>query len=233
LNYEPVSGTTFKAIYGTAFRAPNAYESDYVAPGYEGNHSLGPEKITSAKLVLEQRLDRQYRVTIAGFYDHLQDLISQREDLLTGDFQFVNTDDVISRGFDAELVGAWEGGWRARASYTFAETHDQGTERRLSNSPEHLAKFNLVAPLWKEKVFAGVEAQWMSSRDTIAGSKVPAHIVCNVTLLAGEIVRNVEFSASIYNLFDERYRDPVSADFVQDRIEQPGRTFRVKLSYRF
>jgi len=42
-----------------------------------------------------------------------------------------------------------------------------------------------------------------------------------------------EYSASLYNVFDKRYGDPVSADFKQETILQEGRTFRVKLTYRF
>jgi iron complex outermembrane receptor protein len=40
-------------------------------------------------------------------------------------------------------------------------------------------------------------------------------------------------SASIYNLFDRHYSDPVSPEFTQPSIVQNGRTFRVKLTYKF
>jgi iron complex outermembrane receptor protein len=54
-----------------------------------------------------------------------------------------------------------------------------------------------------------------------------------LTLLSREVVKGLELSASIYNLFDREYADPVSDDFTQDTIEQDGRTFRVKATYRF
>ena len=49
----------------------------------------------------------------------------------------------------------------------------------------------------------------------------------------GQDVKNLEFSGSIYNLFDKKYHDPASPDFSQDLNPQDGRTFRVKLTYKF
>jgi outer membrane receptor protein involved in Fe transport len=58
-------------------------------------------------------------------------------------------------------------------------------------------------------------------------------VTANFTLFSRELIKNLEASASLYNLFDRRYRDPVAGDFRQAAIEQDGRTFRVKLTYRF
>jgi len=46
-------------------------------------------------------------------------------------------------------------------------------------------------------------------------------------------MKNFEASVSVYNLFDYRYGDPASLEHVQDVIQQDGRNFRLKLSYRF
>ena len=145
--FSPREWTTFKALYGQAFRAPNAYEFDYVAPGYAANHNLTPERIRSAELVWEQGLARDYRLTLSAFYNDLRDLISQREDAVSGDLYFVNTDQVSARGTEVEIEAVWQNGWRARVSYTFVEARDEQTGAHLSNSPRHLGKFNGVAPL--------------------------------------------------------------------------------------
>ena len=44
-----------------------------------------------------------------------------------------------------------------RMSYTYQETQDQHTGARLTNSPRHIAKVNLLAPLFQDKLFAGTE----------------------------------------------------------------------------
>ena len=62
---------------------------------------------------------------------------------------------------------------------------------------------------------------------------MPGYETVNFTLFSREVVRGLEASLSLYNLLDERYRDPVSPNFTQTSIEQDGRTFRFKLTYRF
>jgi iron complex outermembrane receptor protein len=91
----------------------------------------------------------------------------------------------------------------------------------------------LSVPLWQDKVFASAQLVAMSGRDTVrAGSVGPVWLV-NATLFSQKIAKGLEISGSVYNLLNQHYRDPVSADFTQDSIEQDGRQFRVKLTYRF
>jgi iron complex outermembrane receptor protein len=68
---------------------------------------------------------------------------------------------------------------------------------------------------------------------TVQGQPAGGFAVVNLTLFSANLIKNVEFSGSVYNLLDRRYVDPASAFHVQDVIEQDGRTFRVKLTYRF
>ena len=82
-------------------------------------------------------------------------------------------------------------------------------------------------------VFASAELQTMSGRDTVRGGRVGAVWLANATLFSRELVKGLEVSASVYNLFNQRYRDPAADDFTQESIRQDGRTFRVKLTYRF
>ena len=73
----------------------------------------------------------------------------------------------------------------------------------------------------------------MGARQTIAGGEVRGALIPNLTLFSTGLLKNVELSASIYNLFDHSYEDPGSEEHRQDTILQDGRTFRVKLTYRF
>jgi outer membrane receptor for ferrienterochelin and colicins len=47
------------------------------------------------------------------------------------------------------------------------------------------------------------------------------------------LLKGLEMSASVYNLLDETYDDPSTPFHRQDAIEQDGRAFRLKLTYRF
>jgi iron complex outermembrane receptor protein len=106
-----------------------------------------------------------------------------------------------------------------------------------------MLKFNISAPVVTEKLLAGLELQYVSSRHTIftdpntaatdTGADAPAYTVVNFTLLSRDVVKNLEVSASIYNLLGDSYTDPSTAGHIQDQIPQEGRSFRLKLTYRF
>ena len=132
-----------------------------------------------------------------------------------------------------ELEGKWEHGFEGRASYTYQESEDESTGQELENSPRHLAKFNLAAPVIKEKLFAGAEVQYTSSRKTVQGNRASGFWLTNLTLSTPRLWERVALSASVYNLFDKGYGDPGSTEHLQDVIEQDGRTFRVKVTASF
>ena len=233
LIYSPRHETTLKFLYGTAFRAPNAYESYFEDGGLttKVNPDLKPETVTTYELVGEQGIGNHLRASVSGFYSKTKDLIGSVIDPSDELYIYDNADTVKAYGTEVELDGRWSNGMRGRASYAFTETDDQSTGKRLDNSPQHLVKLNLVAPLYEDKAFAGFELQYTSSRNTFEGGKVDGFTVANLTLSAQKFWRGLEASASVYNLFNEKFSDP-SASFPY-AIEQDGTTFRVKLTYHF
>jgi len=233
LLYRPWSSSTFKFIFGQAFRAPNAYELYYIQPTYKSNPNLRPETIQSYELVWEQALPGHLRASGSLFLNQIDSLIGQSYDSIDHKNFFANLDQVDDRGFETELEGRWAGGLRARASYAFSQAINSATHQALNNSPRHLGKINLAVPLWQEKIFAGLEFQATSSRTTVQGNQINGFWVANATLFSHELVKNLEASVSVYNLFDAAYGDPVSTDYKQDIIPRDGRSFRLKLTYKF
>jgi iron complex outermembrane receptor protein len=67
----------------------------------------------------------------------------------------------------------------------------------------------------------------------LPGATAAAFSVVNFTLFSQNLIKNLDVSASVYNLFDERYGDPSTRFHLQDILERDGRTFRIKLAYRF
>lgn len=249
--YSPWESSTFKFLYGQAFRAPNAYELYYAGIGSRANPGLQPETIRSYELVWEQRFGPRWRTSVSAFWNDVADLINQELDpgadpASTDDdlFFFGNVGSAVARGVEFEVESKLPWGLRTLASYTFTDTEDQATGQGLDNSPQHLGKLNLSLPLWREKVFAGLEVQAMSSRKTVAGNESGAFCIANFTLFSRELVKGLELSASIYNLFDQRYTHPVSGDFTYtgpvsgtpialDTVRQDGRQFRIKATWKF
>jgi outer membrane receptor for ferrienterochelin and colicins len=233
LIYNPFRDTTLKLLYGTAFRAPNVYERFFQGLGFKANPDLQPETITTYELILEQYLGAHLRGTASAFYYSLDNLITQRTDPIDGLRVFQNVGEVTAYGVELELEGKWATGWMGRVSYTYRQTEDQQTGARLTNSPLHMAKLNLLAPIFQDKFFAGLEMQYMSERKTLAGRHTPGFFLTHLTLFNQNVLKGLEISASVYNLFDTRYGDPGGEEHRQDVIPQDGRSFRVKLTYGF
>lgn len=230
LIYNPFEHSTIKAIYGTAFRAPNFLElSD---PRFK---NINPEDITSYDLVLEQEICRNLRASASGFYNRMNDLIVFTD----GKYQNI---DVESEGIEFALQGAWQNGISGRASYTLQDARNLSTSLTLPDSPHNLVRLNLTAPLIKDKVFASLEFQFTDQRSTLfttatgqtlPGQNVGAYNIVNFNVFSKNLIKGLEISASIYNLFDERYSDPASTQHLQAQLPQDGRSFRFKLTYHF
>jgi len=233
LIWGPAPGTALKALYGRAYRAPNAYELYLDAPGSRrANPSLQPETVDTYELVAEQELPAGLRVAASAYVYDVDDLISHTRDG-AGILMFENVDSVRARGFELELDGAWAWGFLFRASWAIQRTEDGRTRAELDNSPRHLFKLNASLPVYRDLVHAGLEAQLGSGVETRAGNQTSPSFLVNTTLRGKTPLRNLEWSVSLYNLLDDAYAQPGSTNHVQDEIPQDGRSFRVKAAYRF
>jgi outer membrane receptor protein involved in Fe transport len=197
---------------------------------------LAPETVRSYELVYEQYLPAQMRVSLSGFLQQTEDLIGPALDPVDERYYYGNLGAADSHGVEFEVEHQGPRGLRVRASYSWQQTKDGVTGLELSNAPRHLAKANVAVPLGWEKLMAGLEFQYSSRANTIAGRITPYaddYWVMNATLWGRELLKNLELSVTLYNLFDQAIAFPASDEFRSDLIEQDGRTFRVKATYRF
>jgi outer membrane receptor for ferrienterochelin and colicins len=238
LIYAPWQSTTFKLLYGEAFRAPNQSELHNEVGTITPNPNLKPEKLDTLEFIIEHYFTQQLRGELNVFRTEIHDNI--RSAPVGNQSQFRNIGDVESIGVEGQVENSWGDGFQGRISYSWQDTRDINTGERLSNSPEHMVKLNLIAPLWQDKVFLGFETQYMSNRiiqkkdsNRNLGGNVDDYVISNITLFTQNWVKGLELSAGIYNLFDQRYFDPASADFRQNAIQQDSLTFRVKGSMDF
>lgn len=232
--YNPSKKTTIKLLYGGAFRAPTPYELYWQQRGAtKSNPNLRPEGSNTTELVLEKSLKKRFRLTATGFVYRINDLITQETDPADNLLVYNNGGTIQGKGLELELGGKWPSGLQGRMSYMFQDSRNEQTGNILRNSPKHLAQLNLIIPLFDRKTFAGLDMQYLSKRRTGTGNFADGYFVSNLTLFRKKLKRGFEFSASIYNLFDRRYGDPGSEEHVQEAIQQDGRSFRVKLAYRF
>ena len=227
LIYSPWEKTTLKLIYGQAFRSPSAYELRLA-----GNLRLGPEKIKTSEVQFERRFTAHLRLDASAFYNIMDDLITQKNDPVTGQSEFDNLIGVRTKGVEFEFDGRWPSGWETRLAYTAQDSRNVNADGPENNAPKQLPKVNLIAPLLPRRLFASFEGQYVSDRTTFQNTEIGSYFLSNATLYTPDIVRGLTLSLSAYNLFDRRYSDPGSAGLVQAEIPQDGRTLRIKFTYQ-
>lgn len=233
LIYSPGENTAVKVLYGQAFRAPDDFELYYRGVGFATNPALRPESVKTTELVFERYFHKYTALSVSGFYNEIGGLISQTTDPSTGLIHYSNVEDVYGKGLNFQLSEKRPSGWEGRLSYTVQDSRSHLADANFSNSPRHLAKINVIAPLLSKKLFASFEGQEVSRRETVKETYVGGFFIANATLFSKDMFGKLQASASLYNLFDKRYADPAGYEFRQYSIPQDGRNFRVKLTYRF
>jgi iron complex outermembrane receptor protein len=240
LLYKASPRDTVKLIYGSAFRAPNAYEMYYTAQqgdGAAGNPTLQPERIATREAVFEHAMAGAGHATLSLFRHQVSDLINQQADDATGQLVFRNLDHASVRGAEAAFERQF-GGVRLRASYTWqlAQGSSQaGTETWLADSPRHLAKLNLVTPL-RGEARLGTELLCSSARlgeQGVVGGYCVANLTLNLKPSLPRVLRKADLSLSAFNALAKRYADVAGPAFVQDALQRQGRTLYARLAYRF
>jgi len=234
LIYNPYHNSTLKLLYGTAFRAPNQYELNYVGAGIGiiASSGLKPEKLKTVELILEHYFTSQLRAEFNLFHTDINSIIFLKT-LNDGNKQYQNVGNIDSNGLEIQLEQLFDNGFQGRISYSWQENRDKQTNQRLANSPEHMVKLNLIAPLWIDRVFVGFETQYMSGRNATFGGNVSDYVISNLTVFTQKWIKGLDLSAGVYNLFNERYFDPAPDAHRQNAIQQDGLTFRVQSSIDF
>ena len=233
--YSPIERAVFKANYGSAFRAPNPYELFYEDDGIsqKTNPDLDPETIKSFELMGEFLFNDNITLKASFFNNDIDDLIVLVEDPADELLIFDNLGSATAKGVEVELYGRWASGWNTTLSYTYQNAEDDD-ENWLVNSPKHLAKLNLMFPLFRRELLSGAfEVQYTSEALTVAENKTDDAIVANLIFLSRNLLNGLAVSVGVYNLFDEEYSHPVTDAHLQDTIEQDDRTYRLKIDYIF
>ena len=228
--FKPRSSTALKFLASSAFRAPNAYEiADNPAQVFLP--TLLAEKMTAFEIIAEQYIGAETRLAISGFRNCIDGLITQRG--TTINLGFVNATDTDTNGASIEAERRFRNGIYLRGAWTVQRTLNPATNYVLSNSPVQVAKAAAIVPLFRRHLDAGITMQATSGVENPRGVQVPPYVTTDITLTSAKLWRQVDMSASVYNVFNERIMVPAAEEHVQDALPQYGRTWRVKVSRVF
>lgn len=221
------TGTTFKLLYGEAFRSPAMYEMIADGGTFKPSPALRPEAIRAFELVGEQRLGiASLRVSL--FDDRFTGLIDPVLDPADGQYQYRNLGSADTRGAEAELTAAL-GGWLLRASAAATSGHDHETDAALSNAPARTARLAVTGPLGRG-LSLGARLRAESGRLTLAGARTAPFAVADVNLSA-RLAPRLRGSLLAQNLLDASYATPGGVEHLQDAIAQDGRKLTLRLEY--
>jgi outer membrane receptor for ferrienterochelin and colicins len=231
--YHPYQKTTLKFLYGSAFRAPDVFETTPDLGAFvEDNLTLKPETIKSVEGVVEQNFGRSLRLSAAIFHNRVRNLISLGPDPNSALFIYSNSEDVRATGTEITFTGTASNGIEGAAGVSFVDGDSGAGSSTLPNSPGEMATIRVSVPLVRKRLFAGLEGQYMGPRDTLSGNHVGAFQVFNLTLFGRSIGRHWDLSASLYNLLNKKYADPGRPEDPEDTIRQDGRSFRIGATFK-
>jgi outer membrane cobalamin receptor len=236
LIYTPTPTTTFKILAGRAFRAPSVYELYYASDNilFKANPGLKPEHIETLELVAQHFIGGGVQVSASAFRNHLTGLTDQRIDPIDSMLVFQNVGQARSKGLELGLGVNRGHGMTGEVSYSLQRTEDPATSTTLTNSPGQMIQLQLRSPIAGSRVIASLDAQYMSERRTLAGKAAASHTLTDLSLFAPRTFGRFDLSATVYNVFAAHYGDPVAADtYVQDIIQQDGRSFRVRTTLHY
>ncbi len=239
--YKPQPSSVLKLLYGSAYRAPNAYELYYAFPGAPpqlGNPTLKPETIQTTELVWEQYAGNDTRFQTSAYYYQIKDWILQVT-TPAGALQFQNQPEVKGKGLEFEGEHRFMNGANLRASIAAQYVPDR-PNGSLNSAPKYLSKANCSTPILGSVAWrTGLEAQYVDRRATPGGS-IGGYTLANATILwqPQANASGPELSFSAYNLFDRRYQEVFPDAFLvsgvpRETLAQDGRSFRLKYLYRF
>lgn len=225
--------TTWKAIYGSAFRAPNPYELYYQFPGAGGqlpNPLLHKERIVTTELAMVRQLGGNARLTVSAFRNQGSGIITQVEVQPNDLARFDNTSRTTAKGIEVDVEKRWHGDVQLHLTYSTMHV-SLDPAMTIVNAPVHLLKLNTSAPL-AASWHAGLEAQYTSARNGING-QVGGYTIANLNLLRKEAGSRWDTAIYINNLLNHRYADPASTEHVMNAITQDGRTIYLRAGYAF
>jgi len=225
--------TTLKALYGSAYRAPNAYEQYYQSSSTITNPSLQDEQIHTLEFTGEHRFAPDLKATVSLYQWDLKDLLAYQIDPVSGLSQMQNVGNVQARGVEISADKTWDWGARLRGSVSIQHSSFVNPDHSLDNSPNPLAKLNFTIPWDTAGLKLGGDLQYNGDRLDLTGGTVKGYWLSTLNLTADNWVNGLQVSLGLYNLFNTQYAQPAGPSNWQNTLQQDGRQIRIKAVFAF
>lgn len=272
--YRPNNNVWIKALYGEAFRAPSVFENLATFGSFSGernadgefvssffrapNPNLTPEESTNYELSISYGLQKNLRVSLAGFYTEVENLIRVRSsntpiqfipggEILTttirdnlGTEQYYGFDFILN--YQKELSSTISMDWWGSYSYIDGESCcNNGIATTLPYVSQHKVKLGATLT-YLDRFFVTPKLYWIGETNTNkldpndASKRLQAGDYWLMNLHFGmlDVVDQLSLNVDVYNLFDRRYYHAggeSSTTFVE--APQAPRTVLFSLRYAY
>lgn len=224
-------GNRLRYSLAKAFRAPTINELYWNEPSYGmyGNPDLKPEKSDSFNVVLENICGNDS--LSAGYYSNrMTDMISWVQ---TSPFVW-QTQNISSAKVDGVSLGVKKEflpGASIYASYNGENVTDLSSGKKIPYSPDY--RVNAGLELASSGLCININSKDVASvyTDTANTQTLPPYRV--VDLIVSKNIFSAKMTASVLNIFDERYYESAgysTVDWKERGYPMPGRRFEVKFS---
>lgn len=161
-------GLALRASGGTGYRLPSYTELMFL---FFSNPNLTPERSASGSLGIEWRPVTGMQMEVNGFYQRFDDLITSAHEPNRGPIT-LNVADADTAGVEWNAQYAWTDRFETGLSYTYSESRDLTTDKRLPFRPPHTARIwgkhqltQLPVSLWAEAVVRS--STWNDNANTL------------------------------------------------------------------
>lgn len=221
--YHASPASTFKILYGHAFRNPNTWERDYDNGAFLANGALKAEGITTYEAVWEQRLRRDFLATLSLFHLDLTNII--RLQPVAEGIQHQNVGHIHTSGVEFQLDHRTNDGIWSYAGISRSRATEEG--KAMTNSPDYLLKAGMSTPTAR-RLYAGAELQYQSRRLTLTRQRTEEVLLANLNV-GFALTRHLQVTTTVRNVFDADYATPGGPEHLQDTLAQDGRTVLVRI----
>ncbi|BFT30994.1 catecholate siderophore receptor CirA [Alteromonas sp. D210916BOD_24] len=229
--YTPKVKSTFKFIYGTAFRSPNRFQTD---DRYLGNPALKAEEIETSEIAWLQdyylQSPKQFQSVFSIFYSKHKNLV----EIVPGEgpfgLQTINsTGNLYSSGLEAEFQAKVSANFSAKVALTRLFNYEHSPQ----NHPRDTLSFSSTYTL--PNGFLNISALYRSqTTQTLTVGELHIGDYWRINTNANwQVTPQLTATLSINNVTNSRYYSPSVIETMVKGIENRGRTFMVGLDYTF
>jgi outer membrane receptor for ferrienterochelin and colicins len=233
LIYQPSSRSSYKLLYGKAFRNPTAFELFYndLEAQTIGNSEAQSEAASTVEFVVERKLAARLNGLVSVYRYGIDGLLVGNY-TADGLLQYSNADAVRASGVEFELNGQPAPWLDVVTSLAIQRAVKTAHDSRLPNSPAEIGKVRVSVPLFHSGLWVANSLQYMGSRQTLAGVTLPPVLLSDIVVSSNRLTSNLDFQVGVRNVGNVRYSDPIALNSRVDTLTVPGRSLFASFTWQ-